>query len=86
MKPPATPGRRRSAGFTLVELAVVAVLASLLAAIAVPVWSGHLMRARRAEILTDPGFVDQVLAAGALRAREEAGKVLSRVRSAVGLV
>ncbi|MGL5017689.1 MAG: tryptophan--tRNA ligase [Luteolibacter sp.] len=44
------------------------------------------MRARRAEILTDPGFVDQVLAAGAVRAREEAGKVLSRVRGAVGLV
>ncbi len=44
------------------------------------------MRARRAEILADPGFVDQVLAAGALRAREEAGKVLDRVRCAVGLV
>ncbi len=44
------------------------------------------MRARRAEILADPGFVDQVLAAGALRAREEAGKVLDRVRRAVGLV
>jgi tryptophanyl-tRNA synthetase len=44
------------------------------------------MRARRAEILADPGFVDQVLAAGALRAREEAGKVLARVRKAVGLV
>ena len=49
MKPRATPGRRRSAGFTLVELAVVAVLVSLLAAIAVPVWSEHLMRARRAD-------------------------------------
>ena len=44
------------------------------------------MRARRAEILADPGFVDQVLAAGGLRAREEAGKVLDRVRRAVGLV
>jgi tryptophanyl-tRNA synthetase len=44
------------------------------------------MRTRRAEILADPGFVDQVLAAGALRAREEAGKVLDRVRRAVGLV
>lgn len=43
------------------------------------------MRARRAEILADPGYVDQVLAAGALRAREEAAKVLSRVREAVGL-
>ena len=43
------------------------------------------MRARRAEILADPGYVDQVLAAGALKAREEAGKVLDRVRKAVGL-
>ena len=34
------------------------------------------MRARRAEILADPGYVDQVLAAGAARAREEAAKVL----------
>jgi tryptophanyl-tRNA synthetase len=44
------------------------------------------MRARRAEILADPGYVDKVLADGALRAREEAGKVLARVRKAVGLV
>jgi tryptophanyl-tRNA synthetase len=43
------------------------------------------MRARRDEILADPGYVDQVLAAGALRAREEAAKVLDRVRHAVGL-
>lgn len=43
------------------------------------------MRARRAEILEDPGYVDGVLAAGALRAREEASKVLDRVRKAVGL-
>ncbi len=43
------------------------------------------MRARRAEIEADPGFVDQVLANGAVRAREEAGKVLERVRRAVGL-
>jgi tryptophanyl-tRNA synthetase len=44
------------------------------------------MRARREEILRDPGYVDSVLAAGALRAREEAGKVLARVRRAVGLI
>ncbi len=44
------------------------------------------MRARREEILADPGYVDQVLAAGALRAREEATKVLDRIRRAVGLV
>lgn len=43
------------------------------------------MRARRDEILADPGYVDQVLAAGALCAREEAAKVLHRVRHAVGL-
>ena len=44
------------------------------------------MRARREEIVADPRFVDQVLAGGALRAREEAGKVLDRIRRAVGLV
>ena len=43
------------------------------------------MRARREEILADPGYVEQVLAAGAVRAREEASKVLDRVRRAVGL-
>ncbi len=43
------------------------------------------MRARREEILADPGYVDEVLAAGALRAREEASKVLGRIRLAVGL-
>jgi tryptophanyl-tRNA synthetase len=44
------------------------------------------MRERRAEIVADAGYVDQVLAAGAARAREEAAKVLSRVRRAVGLI
>ncbi len=44
------------------------------------------MRARRAEILADPSYVDQVLADGARRAREEASKVLGRVRKAVGLL
>ena len=44
------------------------------------------MRVRRAEIEADPCYVDQVLAAGALRAREEAAKVLDRVRRAVGLL
>ncbi len=43
------------------------------------------MRARRAEVVAQPGYVDEVLAAGALRAREEAAKVLARVRRAVGL-
>jgi tryptophanyl-tRNA synthetase len=44
------------------------------------------MRVRRAEILADVGYVDQVLAAGAERARQEAAKVLDRVRQAVGLI
>lgn len=44
------------------------------------------MRVRRAEIESDPGYVDQVLTAGAGRAREEAAKVLDRVRRAVGLL
>ncbi len=44
------------------------------------------MRARREEITADPGYVDRVLADGALRAREEAAKVLDRVRRAVGLI
>jgi tryptophanyl-tRNA synthetase len=44
------------------------------------------MRARRAEVLADPGYVDAVLKQGAERAREEATKVLDRVRRAVGLI
>ncbi|MFZ9938402.1 MAG: tryptophan--tRNA ligase, partial [Luteolibacter sp.] len=44
------------------------------------------MRARRAEITADPCYVDQVLADGAARAREEATRVLDRVRRAVGLI
>lgn len=44
------------------------------------------MRERRAEIVADAGYVDHVLAAGAERAREEAAKVLGRVRRAVGLI
>jgi tryptophanyl-tRNA synthetase len=43
------------------------------------------MRVRRAAIMQDPGYVEQVLAQGAARAREEAAKVLDRVRHAVGL-
>ena len=44
------------------------------------------MRRKRLEILADPTYVDSVLADGALKAREEAAKVLARVRRAVGLV
>ena len=43
------------------------------------------MRLRRTAITADPGYVEQVLAAGAERARAEAAKVLDRVRLAVGL-
>jgi tryptophanyl-tRNA synthetase len=43
-------------------------------------------RERREWILANPGYVDEVLAAGALKAREEASKVISRVRKAVGLI
>ncbi len=43
------------------------------------------MRARRAELVADEAYVEGVLAAGALRAREEANQVLQRVRKAVGL-
>ncbi|MEI6673917.1 MAG: tryptophan--tRNA ligase [Verrucomicrobiota bacterium] len=43
------------------------------------------MRLRRMEITADPGYVEQVLAAGAARARHEADQVLTRVRRAVGL-
>lgn len=43
------------------------------------------MRRRRDELLADPAYVDEVLAKGATRAREEAAKVIDRVRRAVGL-
>lgn len=42
-------------------------------------------REKREWILANPDYVDSVLTAGATRAREEAAKVLSRVRTAVGL-
>jgi len=44
------------------------------------------MRIRREELMANPDEVDAILAAGAEKAREEAGKVLSRVRKAVGLI
>ncbi|MDX1679315.1 MAG: tryptophan--tRNA ligase [Akkermansiaceae bacterium] len=44
------------------------------------------MRTKREEILANADYVDEVLDAGAQRAREEATKVLDRVRRAVGLV
>ncbi|HYJ78061.1 MAG TPA: tryptophan--tRNA ligase [Longimicrobiaceae bacterium] len=43
------------------------------------------MRARREEILARPGYVDDVLADGARRAREIAEVTMERVKGAVGL-
>ena len=43
------------------------------------------MRTRREELVANPEEVDAVLKAGAEKAREEATKVLDRVRKAVGL-
>jgi tryptophanyl-tRNA synthetase len=42
-------------------------------------------RARRAELVADPGYVEQVLRDGAGRAREVASRVLARARKASGL-
>ena len=43
------------------------------------------MRARRAEIMSQPGYIDEVLARGAERANAAADQVMTRVRAAVGL-
>ena len=43
------------------------------------------MRKRRAELESDPGYVDQVLADGAARASQVAEKTMERVRQATGL-
>ena len=42
-------------------------------------------REKREWLLTNPGYVDDVLTTGASRAREEASKTLTRIRRAVGL-
>lgn len=42
-------------------------------------------RARREEILADPGLVDRILTEGAAKAREVSDTVMVRVRKAVGL-
>ncbi len=44
------------------------------------------MRARRDELEKDSDYVDGVLQQGAEKAREEAQKILTRVKSAVGLI
>jgi tryptophanyl-tRNA synthetase len=43
------------------------------------------MRERREALVKDVGYVDDVLTAGAKKARTEARKVLDRVRAAVGM-
>jgi tryptophanyl-tRNA synthetase len=43
------------------------------------------MRARRAELEADPGYVTEVLKTGALRASAAAEKTLEKVRTAVGI-
>ena len=43
-------------------------------------------REKREWIMANPGYVDEVLSQGALRARESASQVLARVRKAVGLI
>jgi tryptophanyl-tRNA synthetase len=43
------------------------------------------MRKRREELLKDPGYIDEVFARGAARAREVAEQTISRVRRAVGI-
>jgi len=43
------------------------------------------MRQRRAELEADAGYVDQVLADGASRAREVAQRTMDRVRRAIGI-
>ena len=43
-------------------------------------------REKREWIIANPGYVDEVLAAGATKAREAAAQVLARVRKAVGLI
>jgi tryptophanyl-tRNA synthetase len=42
-------------------------------------------RARRGELVADPGYVDRVLADGAVRARKVASQVIARARKAAGL-
>jgi tryptophanyl-tRNA synthetase len=42
-------------------------------------------RARREQLQQDPGYIEQVLKSGAIRANEELSKVLTAARQAVGL-
>ena len=43
------------------------------------------IRERRANVLAEPGYIEDVLASGTQRARERAAATLGEVRAAVGL-
>lgn len=47
--PAAPPGARRSRGFTLIELCIVAAVVGILSSVAWPSYREHLQRARRAD-------------------------------------
>lgn len=55
----ATPHRRASAGFTLIEIMIVAVVLALLAAVALPSFLDSLRKSRRAEAFTALSAVQQ---------------------------
>ena len=42
-------------------------------------------RQRYEELRKDPGYVEKVLAEGAIKAQEQAGPLMEKVRKAVGL-
>ena len=55
----ATPHSRASAGFTLIEIMIVAVVLALLAAVALPSFLDSLRKSRRAEAFTALSAVQQ---------------------------
>lgn len=48
----ATGGRRRSAGFTLIEIMIAVVIVAILTAVALPQYSSYIMKSRRADAKT----------------------------------
>lgn len=53
------PRRRHRAGFTILELMIVVAIVGILAAIAIPAFSGYLMRTRASEAFTMLGEIRQ---------------------------